>query len=131
MKREREKHITRLHLILFSLFLIAGLTTFIIIRSKINNSTQIYKAYEEEIVKASQNYYKINDIELEENYEKKVNITKLYDEGLLYSEDLIKNCKGYSLIVNEGSFSSDEPDITHTAYIKCGKKYMTSGYEQY
>ena len=131
MKREREKHITRLHLIVFSFFVIVGLISFFVIKAKLSNSTKIYKEYEDEIVKASENYYRINDIDLEENYEKKVNIKKLYDEGLIYSEDLIKKCKGYSLIVNEGSFSSDEPDITHTAYIKCGKKYMTSGYEAY
>ena len=131
MKREREKHITRLHLIVFSFFVIVGLISFFVIKAKLSNSTKIYKEYEDEIVKASENYYRINDIDLEENYEKKVNIKKLYDEGLIYSEDLIKKCKGYSLIVNEGSFSSDEPDITHTAYIKCGNKYMTSGYEAY
>ena len=131
MKREREKHITRLHIILFFLVLTIGLVTFFIIKNKIDNSDQIYVEYEKEIVQASKNYYQINDLEIEEGFEKKVNIKKLYESGLLYNEDIIKKCKGYSIIYNEGSFSSDEEVITHTPFIKCGNKYKTRGYEQY
>ncbi len=131
MKREREKHITRLHIILFFFVLIVGVVSFLVIKSKLSNRTEIYKEYEKEIVDASKNYYQINDIEIEEGYEKKVNIKKLYEGGLLYNEDILKKCDGFAIIYNEGSFSSDEEDITYTAYIKCGNKYKTSGYDQY
>ena len=131
MKREREKHITRLHIILFFFVLIVGLIVFFVVKGKINNSSVMYNEYEKEIVQASKNYYKINDLDLDEGYEKKVDITTLYEDGLLYNEKKKKKCKGYSIIYNEGSFSSDDPEISYTAYIKCGNKYKTGGYDQY
>ncbi|MBO6195811.1 MAG: hypothetical protein J6O56_05685 [Bacilli bacterium] len=130
MKREREKHITRLHIILFFIVLIGGLITFFVIRHKISSSSLIYKEYENEIVEASENYYQIKDIEIEEGGYKKVNINKLYDDGLISNEDIIKKCKGYSLMEYDIDMYTDEYVVTHTAYITCGKKYTTKGYEQ-
>ena len=131
MKREREKKITRLHLILFGLVLIIGMTTFFAIRHQITADANKYIEYEEEIVEASKYYYEMHNLELEEGYTKRVNITKLFDEGILFNEDIIKKCKGYSLIQNEGSFEDEAETITHEAFITCGKKYTTKGYEKY
>ena len=129
MKREREKHITRLHIILFFLVLTAGLITFLVIRSKINNNQELYVEFEKEIVDASKNYYKIEGVEIEEGGYKKINIKKLYDSGLLSNEDVIKKCKGYALMEYDVDIYTDEYEVTHSAFITCGKKYTTKGYE--
>ena len=64
MKREREKHITRLHIILFFLVIIIGLTTFFIVKGKLNNRTEKYKKFEEDIVTASKIYYKLKEMKI-------------------------------------------------------------------
>ena len=83
MKREREKKITRLHIILFFLVVITGSIIFFVIRSKVNVSDETYKEYEKEIKEASMNYYNIHNIDLEVGYSKIVNIKKLYDDVFL------------------------------------------------
>lgn len=128
MKRKREKHITRLHIILFFLVIIVGLSIYLGITIKINNDINKYKSYEERIVKASKTYYKINQLSISEGYEKRLNISKLIDQGLV---DSIDECKGYVLITSEKDLYSDDYNIEHRAYIKCGKKYATINYSEY
>ena len=130
MKREREKHITRLHLILFGFVVVVGLIVFFAVKAKINNSSDKYKEWETIIVESGKNYYDIHDIDIEIGYYKRININKLYDEGLLAEEDIIKKCNGYVEINNEGDFSGEDDYITFNAYITCGKKYTTVGYEK-
>lgn len=127
MKREREKHITRLHIILFFLVIIIGLTTFLVIKSKLNNRTDKYKAFEKDIVTASKIYYKLKEIKIKDGYEKRVNIKKINKEGLIQNE-LIDKCKGYVIMSSERDIYTDEYKIEHRAYIKCGKNYTTVNY---
>jgi uncharacterized ion transporter superfamily protein YfcC len=127
MKREREKHITRLHIILFFLVVIIGLTTFFIVRGKINKRTDKYKTFEKDIVTASKIYYKLKSIKVKDGYEKRVNIKKIAKEGLIQNE-LIEDCKGYVIMSSERDMYTDEYEIEHRAYIKCGKNYTTVNY---
>lgn len=128
MKREREKHITRLHIILFFLVVIIGVSTYIGISIKINSDVSKYKSYEERLVKASKKYYKINQLSISDGYEKRLNINKLINQGLV---DSIDECKGYVLITSEKDLYTDEYEIEHRAYISCGKKYTTVNYSEY
>lgn len=128
MKRKREKHITRLHIILFFLVIIVGLSIYIGISIKISKDISKYKSYEERIVKASKKYYKINQLSITDGYEKRLNINKLIDQGLV---DSIEECKGYVLITSERDLYTDEYKIEHRAYIKCGNKYTTINYSEY
>ena len=130
MKRERGKKITRLHIILFFLVVITGSIIFFVIRSKVNVSDETYKEYEKEIKEASMNYYNIHNIDLEVGYSKRININKLYDDGFLMTEEIIKKCNGYASITNDGSFEGEDDEIYYEAYIKCGNKYKTKGYEE-
>lgn len=130
MKKERVKHITRLHIILFFLVIIIGLIIYIVVKIKLNNSDVKYKKFEKEIVTASEIYYSINDIELENGYEKRININKLNKTGLLQN-DLLKKCKGYVVISSEKDIYTDEYEIIHRPYIKCGNKYTTINYSEY
>ena len=127
MKREREKHITRLHIILFFLVVIIGLTTFFIVRGKINKRTDKYKTFEKDIVTASKIYCKLKSIKVKDGYEKRVNIKKIAKEGLIQNE-LIEDCKGYVIMSSERDMYTDEYEIEHRAYIKCGKNYTTVNY---
>ncbi len=130
MKREREKHITRLHIILFFLVLIIGLTTFFIVRGKLNNRTDKYKKFEKDIVTSSKIYYKLKKIKVKDGYEKRVNIKKIAKEGLIQNE-LIDECKGYVIMSSERDLYTDEYAIEYRAYIKCGKNgrnYTTINY---
>lgn len=127
MKREREKHITRLHIILFFLVLIIGFSTFFIVKGKMNQRTEKYKKFEKDIVTASKIYYKLNDITVKDGYEKRINIKKIAKEGLIQNE-LIDECKGYVILSSERDMYTDEYEIEHRAYIKCGKSYTTVNY---
>lgn len=127
MKREREKHITRLHIILFFLVLIIGFSTFFIVKGKMNQRTEKYKKFEKDIVTASKIYYKLNDITVKDGYEKRINIKKIAKEGLIQNE-LIDECKGYVILSSERDMYTDEYEIEHRAYIKCGKNYTTVNY---
>lgn len=71
MLREREKKITRLHIILFFLVIIITTVTIIIVRVNISNSTKRYVEFEKELIKANKIYFKINKIKLKDGYEKK------------------------------------------------------------
>ena len=130
MKREREKHITRLHIILFFLVLIIGFSVYFGVKSSIKNSSQKYKTLENDIVTATKIYYKINQIDLEDGYEKRINIKKLKEQGLLQNE-LSDSCKGYALVISDKDIYTGEYDITYEPYIKCSNKYTTANYSDY
>ena len=59
MKREREKHITRLHIIIFCLVVIAGLTVYFVVKNNKSKEILEYKNLEQDLVKATQDYYKL------------------------------------------------------------------------
>lgn len=128
MKREREKHITRLHIILFFLVLIIGIIIYSIIRVKMSNSVVKYQEFEKEVATAGELYFKIKGIKLEDGYEKKINIKTLYNNHYLQN-DLVKKCRGYDLATSERD--GDDYVIVHMGYIKCGNKYSSINYYEY
>ena len=97
MKREREKHITRLHLILFFLVVIIAGIVIISVKRSISNSTLKYEELENEVIKASKTYFKIENITIKDGYEKKINISVLKNKNYIQN-DLINNCKGFVII---------------------------------
>ena len=126
MKREREKHITRLHIILFCLVIIAGLTTFFIIKYNQNKELMGYKDFEKELVIATKNYYKINKPVIKEGYEIRIEMKTLIKQKFL-SNDLSEECSGYTIIGNNQTLEGDY-ELEYTGYIKCGNKYMSDNY---
>lgn len=126
MKREREKHITRLHIILFFLVVIAGLTTFFIIRYNNNKELASYKSLENDLVKSTKMYYKVNKINIKEGFSVRIEMKTLIAQNFL-SNDLTKECTGYTMIENNKGLDG-KYGLEYTAYIKCGNKYMSDNY---
>ena len=129
MKREREKHITRLHIILFCLVVIAGLSVYFGIKISKNNQLTDYKNFEKELVTATKNYYKLNKIKIKEGFEIRIEMDTLIKQNFL-SNDLSKECKGYTIIGNNKTLDGDY-ELEYTGYIKCGNKYMSDNYSEY
>lgn len=129
MKREREKHITRLHLILFLLVVIIAGIVIISVKRSISNSVIKYEELEKEVVKASKTYFKIENITIKDGYEKKINISVLKNRNYIQN-DLINKCKGF-VIINRQKNIDDEFENYYSAYIKCGSKYTSAGYDLY
>ena len=127
IKREREKHITRLHLILVGLVLIAGITTLIVLSVKKNNTIARYKKLEKDLTVATKYYVKNNKIDVKKGTEEIIAMKTIVENGYLQDE-LTKECIGYTVVQNtkEGT----EYKILYDSYIKCGKTYQTFGYEQ-
>ena len=128
MKREREKHITRLHIILFLLIVGAGLTVFFIVKH--NKETELigYKKFESELVNATKNYYKLNKPNIKEDYELRIDMNTLINQNFL-SNDISNECKGYTIIANNKTLEGDY-ELEYTAYIKCGDKYVSDNYSE-
>ena len=127
MKREREKHITRLHLILIGLVLIAGIITLVVVNVKKNNRIARYKKLENDLAIATKYYCKNNKIEVEKGTEKTIKMKTLIENGYLQDE-LTKECTGYTTVGNYRD-GSGVYEIDYIPYIKCGKTYKTEGYE--
>lgn len=126
MKREREKHITRLHIILFCIFLIGGLTIFFVLKYKAAEELKNYKKFEKELVNATKNYYKLNKIKIKEGFEIRIDMETLVNKKFL-SNDLTNECKGYTIIGNVKTLEGDY-ELEYTGYIKCGDKYISDNY---
>lgn len=79
---------------------------------------------ENKIILASEKYFQKHQLNLNINDKYKVNLKTLMDENLL-EEITYKgiSCSGYGLITNNNNV------IEYDAYIKCGTKYKTKGYE--
>lgn len=129
MKREREKHITRLHIILFFMFLILVLIVFLVIKSSKKNNINNYKEFEKEMVVATEIYYQINDLTLQDGGEKRITLNQLKKQNLI-TNDLKDKCTGYVVSTSEKNLDN-EYEIVHMAYIKCSDKYTTINYEEY
>lgn len=129
MRREREKHITRLHIILFFLTIIVGVSLFFITKNFLTSNKK-YIEFEQVIKDAGKIYYKINDISVNEDEEEAVDINTLNNEGLLSDNTLIKKCKGYLMISNEYDYEKDKYRIYYKPYISCGKKYTSINYQE-
>ena len=130
MKRKREKHITRLHIILFFFTIIIVLVVFLSIRGCSNKKIEKYKDYEKAIEKSGKLYFKLNDLVFKEGYEERVDIKELAKNGLIES-DITKECKGYLIIDMTSDMYTGEEDPDYRAYIKCGEDYTTVNYSEY
>lgn len=129
--KKREKHITRLHIILFCLVLIIGLSIFFGVRSKIKNKSKQYKKYEEIMVDQAKNYVKLTGITLEEGEEEIIDLKDLKRVKLIYPNDFPSECKGYVLAIYEENDETEKLEMNYTAYLKCGKKYTSVNYSEY
>ncbi|MBR2712415.1 MAG: hypothetical protein IKE73_01765 [Bacilli bacterium] len=127
--KKREKHITRLHIILFFLVLIIFLSVFFGIRSKAKGKTEKYKAYESNMIKGARNYVKYKNISLEEGEETKISLSDLQKSNFVY--DIPSECKGYVLVIYEENIESETLEMEYSAYLKCGKKYTSVNYSEY
>ena len=130
MKREREKHITRLHIILFFFVIIVVVSVILIIKGISGSSKDKYIDLENEIINATNTYIILEDITVKDGYEEKIDVKELYVDDAYLQNDLIKECEGYVIISREKT-NSDEYENVITPYIKCGSKYKTTNYEVY
>ncbi len=127
--KKREKHITRLHIILFFLVLIIGLSIFFGIRVKSKNSSKEYKKYESRMIDGAKNYVQIEGLTLEEGEEERIELKVLMNKHLVY--DIPSECKGYVLVNYEENYETEELEMQYSAYLKCGKKYTSVNYSEY
>jgi hypothetical protein len=127
MKREREKHITRLHIILFSIIVIAAVTTVIVVKTGGSRKIQRYKKLEKDLNTATIYYFGNKELELEKGRIKVIKMDTLIKNGYLQDE-ITSKCKGYTIVSNarqiDGSY-----EIGYNSYIKCGDSYKTIGFE--
>lgn len=126
MKREREKHITRLHIIIFCLVVIAGLTVYFVVKNNKSKEILEYKNLEQDLVKATQDYYKLYDPIIKEGHTIIIEMKTLVKENLI-SNELTSQCDGYTEISNNKTLDGDY-EIEYTAYISCGNKYVSDNY---
>ena len=125
MKREREKHITRLHIILFSLVVVITLVVILIV--KVNGSKKIekYKKLEKDLNTATIYYYGDRAKSLEKGRIEVITMKTIIDNGYL-QDSLTSKCTGYTIISNYKR--QDEYVIGYDSYIKCDNDYQTVNY---
>ena len=127
IKREREKHITRLHIILFFLVVIGVTTTLIVINVKKSQRLARYTKLEKDFKTASIYYFKNNDMEVEKGRRKIIRMKTITDNGYLQDE-LTKECTGYTIVSNYRNLDG-KYEVGYEPYIKCGDSYKTEGFE--
>ncbi len=122
-------------LIILIILIIIGIVFGIKIVS--NNNVEKYKEYELELEEETKNYYSIYYLnegkKLKDNEEKKISMKTLIDNQMIFdAQDVVQECKGFVIMTSEQSFEdNDVYEISYKAYIKCGNKYTTPGYESY
>lgn len=126
MKREREKHITRLHIILFFLAIIITVIVIISIKGCQANSDKKYVELEDEMVVASKTYIKRNNIQIVDGKSKKIKL-KVLRQGSYIQNELADECDGYVLLESQKGYDGTY-EATYNAYISCGSSYITPGY---
>ena len=127
MKREREKHITRLHIILFGLVIAIGIIVLISIKGSGNKKIERYKKLERDLKTATIYYYGNNGITVPEGEMKKITMKTIVENGYL-QDDITNECEGYTLISNFRNVDG-EFEIEFGSYIKCGDSYKSDGFE--
>ena len=88
----------------------------------LNSSNEVYKIFESKVLEASKKYQSNYYSNIEQGDEVVVTIEKLKEKNLLTTNEETAICTGYTVIKNDSK-------ITYHTYIKCGSKYMTSGYQ--
>lgn len=128
MKREREKHITRLHIILFFLVVIVTVLTIVIVKTGGSKKIARYKKLEKDFNTATIYYYGNKEKDLEKGRVVIIKLDDLVKKGYLQDE-ITSKCKGYTQVISyrnvDGSY-----DIGYYTYIKCGNVYKTVGFEE-
>ena len=128
MKREREKHITRLHIILFALVLTIGIIVIVAVRSGGSKKLARYKKLEKDLKTATVYYFGNKTEEIEKGRREIVNMKTLVSNGYLQDE-ITNECLGYTEITNYRDLDG-KYNIEYESFIKCGDKYKTEGYEE-
>lgn len=128
VKREREKHITRLHLILFGLILI--IIVIVVVTVKVNKDKRIakYEKLEKELYTASTYYYSEKSKEIEKGQIRIIPMSEIIKNGYLQDEATNK-CNGYTIVGNYRN-PDGSSRIVYESYIKCGNDYMTVDYNE-
>ena len=126
MKREREKHITRLHIILFFLAVIITIIVIVSIKGCQANSDKKYVELEDEMVVASKTYIKRNNVQIVDGHSIKINL-KILRQGSYIQNELADECDGYVLIESQKGYDGTY-EVTYNAYISCGGSYISPGY---
>ena len=127
-KKEREKHITRLHIILFALVVIGLTTTLIVINVKKNQKLARYQKLETDLQTATSYYLQNNNIVVDKGRRKIIKMDTVIKNGYLQDE-MTKECTGYTIVLNSRASLENDYEISYDPYIKCGKSYQTEGYE--
>ena len=125
IKREREKHITRLHIILFFMAIIITVTILIIVKSSGAKKIARYKQLEKDLNTATIYYYGEDAKKLEKGRMEVVSMKTIIDNGYL-QDSLTNSCTGYTIVSNYKEL--DEYVIGYDSYIKCGTDYQTDNY---
>ncbi len=136
---EETKWLTKTKLIiLFSLILMIGIISVIIIVHK-NNLKKEYIKFENQLEYAAPNYILKEKISLKENEWREINITEILKQKLVINKNS-SDCKGYVIAnalknedkTNEDSNTQSEAQVSNNikykAYITCKKIYTTDGY---
>lgn len=121
--------ITRGMVLLASIILFAVIGTVIAIMVGKNKSDDKYKSFENELVTGAQNYFIIKNMDIDEGEEKRINMSELAKNNLIYN-DLKDKCSGYVIINSDKNIATNKFEITYTPYIKC-PKYSTTNYSEY
>ena len=126
--REREKHITRLHIILFALVVIIAFAVLITIYINKNIKIKRYKKLEKDLYTASVYYYSDKEDNIGKGELKVITMNTIIKHGYLQDE-LTAKCKGYTLVSNY-KYPSGKYKIQYESFIKCGDSYKTGGFEE-
>lgn len=129
---EKIKSITRGQVILGALVIIVIISIFISINAIKDNNKKKFKQYEKSLISDAKKYYKIKKPKIKRGGELKITIAKLSKENLLSTEEILDSgCKGYIMIYSMIDNEDEESTILeYESAIKCGNKYMTSGYQE-
>ena len=128
MKREREKHITRLHIILFFLAITIIIIVILAIKGCNSNSKEKYEELENEMVESSKTYIRINNVEIKDGTDTKISL-KVLRQGSYIQNELSDECNGYVLVSRQKGYDGTY-ETEYTAYISCGNSYLSPGYSE-
>ena len=126
--REREKKITRLHIILFVLAIIVVSVVVVTIRYNNYKTVEKYKKLEKDLNIAAKYYYKDKASELAKGQQVIISMKTIIDNGYLQDE-LTKKCDGYTIIGNYRGLNG-KFELGYLSYIKCGNSYETYNFEE-
>ena len=126
---EEKYFLTRGKVILFSLAIIIIIIIIMIIKNSGSSSLEEYHEFETELASAAENYFIINEIEIDDGREERVSLNSLDQMNLIYNE-LKNKCSGYVIVSSEKDIYSNLYEIYYRPYIKC-PKYITANYSEY